>query len=124
MHCRTALQPLDRANMQCFNEKSANRSLFAQFGRQVIELDTPAAGGTLVQVKGRTLLLGAPQRSTDQLMAIAASSDDRAEASALRKASISANETAISEGTSPLFTAECRGQLSCSNGYSARPCVF
>lgn len=44
----------------------------------------------MVQVKGRTLLLGAPQHDTDQLVAIAASSDDRAEAAALRKASVSA----------------------------------
>jgi hypothetical protein len=49
-----------------------------------------AAGGTLVQVKGRTLLLGAPQSDIDQLMAIAVSSNDRADAAALRKASVAA----------------------------------
>jgi RNA-binding protein YhbY len=68
--------------------------LCAAYGRRCRKADTKSAvrmaGGTLVQVKGRTLLLGAPQRDTDQLMAIAATSNGRAEAATLRKASLCA----------------------------------
>lgn len=47
-----------------------------------------ASGGTLVQIKGRTLLLGAPRHDTEQLISVAERSAGRAEAAAARKASI------------------------------------